>query len=591
MLLFIPRSHVRALFLAASMLVAISSNDLRAQSRGDDGGIAGVIGTGFNYQGVFKQGGVPFSGQAEFAFSLWDAPTGGNHIADSIPPSQYVTVTSGQFSAMIDFGPTAFTANEPRFMVVAVRVPPGVGNFTGLSPRQSITPTPWALYALNGAGLTLPYIVSASANDLALLQMTNTHPAGGGVYGNATVYGVAGDSTSGYGVLGRATQGNGYGVHGQNVPTGNYGSLGTGSVGVYGQHTAQGNYGELGTPSVGAQGVVQTPDGTGVVGTHVGSNNVGRLATVGHGVVGQAGSALAIGVRGENPLSGNSGELGRPDTGVYGVATQSGIYAVRGYNTATGATGELGGLVGVSGSYTGNNGTTVASLGTSGSAIACSASGSFQSAVVVESAGLGISVTSTSDQYEALQVTNQSGGPAATMTGSVYIYGSLQASTLLVGGAKWFQINHPLDPENKYLAHSCIEAPEAKNLYDGIVKTDGAGYATIVLPSYFEALNETFRYQLTVLDEGDEDAFVLAKVTSKIADNQFTIRTSEPHVEVSWQVTGVRHDEAALKNPLQVERLKTDAERQRDAENKLIERRRESAAGEQKVATAAGVHN
>ena len=72
--------------------------------------------------------------------------------------------------------------------------------------------------------------------------------------------------------------------------------------------------------------------------------------------------------------------------------------------------------------------------------------------------------------------------------------------------------------------------------------TDADGYATVALPSYFEEINRDFRYQLTVLDEGDQLPVVWAKVIRKTRDNSFVIRTSAGHVEVSWRVEGVRND-------------------------------------------------
>jgi hypothetical protein len=116
-------------------------------------------------------------------------------------------------------------------------------------------------------------------------------------------------------------------------------------------------------------------------------------------------------------------------------------------------------------------------------------------------------------------------------------------------GIKAFKIDHPLDPLNKVLYHSCVESPDMMNIYNGTTVTDATGYATIQLPAYFNALNRDFRYQLTVIDEADSDNdFVLVKVVRKIgseAPNQFTVRSSRGGVEVSWQVTGVRQDALA----------------------------------------------
>jgi hypothetical protein len=52
-----------------------------------------------------------------------------------------------------------------------------------------------------------------------------------------------------------------------------------------------------------------------------------------------------------------------------------------------------------------------------------------------------------------------------------------------------------------------------------------------------------------------------AIVATKIANRHFAIRTDKPNVEVSWQVTGVRHDAFAKAHPLQVSVDKPAAER------------------------------
>ena len=77
----------------------------------------------------------------------------------------------------------------------------------------------------------------------------------------------------------------------------------------------------------------------------------------------------------------------------------------------------------------------------------------------------------------------------------------------------------------------------------------------VVLPDYFEGLNRDFRYQLTVLGQ-----FAQAIVAKKIGDNRFVIRTNKPNVEVSWQVTGIRHDAYADAHRIQVEEEKPPQE-------------------------------
>jgi hypothetical protein len=142
------------------------------------------------------------------------------------------------------------------------------------------------------------------------------------------------------------------------------------------------------------------------------------------------------------------------------------------------------------------------------------------------------------------------GSLAGYFDGNVQVAGNLSKS----GGT--FKIDHPQDPANKYLIHSFVESPDMKNIYDGNITTDANGIALIMLPSYFEAENKDFRYQLTVLGK-DARAYVVEKINN----NQFKIKTSEPATEVSWQVTGIRKDAWADANRVIPEVEKTGSEK------------------------------
>ena len=89
------------------------------------------------------------------------------------------------------------------------------------------------------------------------------------------------------------------------------------------------------------------------------------------------------------------------------------------------------------------------------------------------------------------------------------------------------------------------------NIYTGNVITDAQGDATVSLPDWFEAENTDFRYQLTVVGQ-----FAQAIVASEIANHRFQIKSSVPHVKVSWLLTGVRQDAYARAHPLIVEQEK-----------------------------------
>ena len=138
----------------------------------------------------------------------------------------------------------------------------------------------------------------------------------------------------------------------------------------------------------------------------------------------------------------------------------------------------------------------------------------------------------------------------ATFTGNVAVLGTLFKS------AGSFKIDHPLDPLHKYLLHSFVESPDMMNIYNGMVTLDEKGEAEVKLPSYFEALNQDFRYQLTCVG-----AYAPIYIASKIKQNSFHIAGGKPRMEVSWQVTGIRHDDYAVANRIQVEEEKPLSER------------------------------
>ncbi len=142
------------------------------------------------------------------------------------------------------------------------------------------------------------------------------------------------------------------------------------------------------------------------------------------------------------------------------------------------------------------------------------------------------------------------GDIAGYFIGSVDVYGNLSKS----GGS--FKIDDPLDPANKYLYHSFVESPDMKNVYDGVVVTDGGGNAVVTLPDYFESLNSDFRYQLTTVGQQAQ-----AWVASEISGNHFTLRTDHGGVKVSWQVTGIRQDAWAKAHRIPNEVDKSDAEK------------------------------
>ena len=107
------------------------------------------VDTAFSYQGQLKQNNVPVTGTANFIFSLWDAPTGGNQIGNYIEsPSDY-PVMDGLFTIELEFTPTGgwIYDGTDLWMEVSVDYPSGSGTWETLAPRQHLTATPYASFA------------------------------------------------------------------------------------------------------------------------------------------------------------------------------------------------------------------------------------------------------------------------------------------------------------------------------------------------------------------------------------------------------------------------------------------------------------
>ena len=308
-----------------------------------------------------------------------------------------------------------------------------------------------------------------------------------------------------------------------------------GSVGIGTTNPLAGTRFNVFTDAVGIQAMRgDSPNGNGVVGTNA---MAGYGATAGVNL-----AAGGIGVYGEA----NTGLLSR---GVWGRADQgSGIYGT--CNSAQGTDS-----AGVLGRSTATNGTGVIGEANTGNSAYGVLGSSTQGYGVVGEGRIGVRGSSSSPDGAGVSGVGSNGADAGIFSGDVYVYGDLTEFKSLR------TIDHPLDPANKYMSHASVDSSELKNLYDGTVVTDDQGLATVILPDWFDAFNKDLRYQLTVLDESNSNDFVQAKVIKKVEGNQFTLRTSRPNVEVSWQVTGVRKDPYAKAHPIEVEKAKPEGER------------------------------
>lgn len=142
------------------------------------------------------------------------------------------------------------------------------------------------------------------------------------------------------------------------------------------------------------------------------------------------------------------------------------------------------------------------------------------------------------------------GDKGVEINGDVDINGNLSKSS------GTFKIDHPLDPENKYLYHSFVESPDMMNVYNGNIVLDNNGEAIVELPDWFDVLNKDFRYQLTCIGR-----FAPVFISEKISGNSFEIAGGTSGMEVSWQITGIRQDPYANQNRIKVEVEKSEKEK------------------------------
>ena len=113
-------------------------------------------GTAFTYQGRLDAGGNPTSGTYDLQFAIYDSTNSpGNLIAGPVA-AVATTVSNGLFTVTLDFGSGVFTGAS-RWLDIAVRTT-GAGSYTALSPRQPLTPAPYAVMANTASNLlgTLP---------------------------------------------------------------------------------------------------------------------------------------------------------------------------------------------------------------------------------------------------------------------------------------------------------------------------------------------------------------------------------------------------------------------------------------------------
>ena len=503
---------MRVRWMFGSVLVLAMTASLRGET---------PLGTGFTFQGQLKEGGVPLDGTVDLQFTLWDAagsgspPTGGVQIGES-QFLAHVAVVNGLFRVLLnaggEFRGNAFNG-EARWLQVEVCPDADCRASTILAPRQALTATPYAVAALGTVGLDGHSLDAADGiptdalfvNDIGRVGIGTVVPentlhilkgSAGVVTGHANAPLVIENSTNAYiNLLTPDTSERGL-LFGSPTP-----GLAAGGI-IYNasslreglQFRTGGNVNRMVIDSSGDVGIgLSVPNAKLDVWTTSGrSVSGGTASTVGIGVEGLA-------TAGSGYTYGGRFESVSPNgTGIRAEATAQSGFTHAGYFVSHA------------------NGSTVIAWNTATSG----------------------------------NTTGVFGGTYSPDGWGVFADGKLGAS-----GTKSFRIDHPDDPENKYLLHYSTESPEVLNAYSGTILLDGAGEAVVELPHYFAKINKDPRYTLTavgapmpqlhVADEIDEAALsVGATAGADVAAPtcSFRIAGGAPGTKVSWRVEAVRND-------------------------------------------------
>ncbi len=242
-----------------------------------------AVGTAFTFQGQLQSLGAPANGTYDIQFRLFDAATAGNQTGATICQDN-VVVTGGLMTVTLDFGP--IFQGLARWLELSVRADSTVGNcatgtFTTMSPRQALTPAPYA------DGLSLPQNMFTNITGPAIV-LSN--------FGGGDAFDSYASGAGRSGVYGVNSSSDGYAIFGRNTGSTNIGVLGLGTYGVYGEDQS----------STGAGGWFQNSNvaGRGLVGLNYAASG----STF--GVVGMTSSLRGTAVYGTDSQNVVKGSLG-----------------------------------------------------------------------------------------------------------------------------------------------------------------------------------------------------------------------------------------------------------------------------------------
>ena len=124
-------------------------------------------GTAFTYQGRLNDGGIPANGTFDLTFALFSVDSGPGQVGNNLTNSS-TGVSNGLFTVILDFGQNFPGAN--RWLEIGVRTN-GNGAFTTLTPRQQLTPSPYAIMSGGSSNLLGSLPAAQISGALSLTQL------------------------------------------------------------------------------------------------------------------------------------------------------------------------------------------------------------------------------------------------------------------------------------------------------------------------------------------------------------------------------------------------------------------------------------
>lgn len=497
--------------------------------------------TAFTYQGELKDAGGLANGSYDFTFKLFNSL---NVQVGSTLSVNGVAVTDGKFTTNLDFGDQF--DGQALSLEMAVR-PTGGVVYTILSPRQALTGTPYAqafqLPLVQSGTVTGPLVNltnQSTSNNAPVMRLTSGAPSGN-TAGITFQPVLVADTNDGNGIVSYVSASGAYGMYSRAEGTSAICYVGdqaatSGRVGLFRilDATNTSNVLELSQAGLGrgldingnnaastANILEVSQAGTGRAGLFVNANADSTVPTLAATNAGTGNSIPSSSQ--ENGIAIKGQSTGSFGIGVMGRGVTAGVF---GYSGTTGGAGVLGRTDGGGGSVSSG----VRGEGNGAGTVAISAFNNFGTGVYALADAGGTAVFASNGGSNA-------SGYAGDFQGRVRVQGNLQVTGSVSKGSGTFKIDHPMDPENKFLYHSFVESPDMKNIYDGVVVLDASGAATVTLPTYFNALNKEYRYQLTCVG-----GYAPVYIAKEVANNTFEIAGGKPGLKVSWTVTGIRQD-------------------------------------------------